>query len=87
MSACLGILVWQDRGVVENCGEKVDGADGDQEEEGGLHQAALADGLTQEDGAAHGEENGRPGAVHQSLVEYQTLTPPEKPQITYPDLV
>ena len=45
----LGVLVREDGGVVEDRGEEVDGGDGDEEEEGCLHQSALADGLAEED--------------------------------------
>ena len=74
----LGVLVRENGGVVEDRGEEVDGGDGDEEEEGGLHQSALADGLAEEDGPSHREENSGPGAVHDCLVEYQTLAPPSQ---------
>ena len=49
----LAVLVGEDGGVVEDGGQEVDSGDGDEEEEGGLHQGALADGLAQEEGSAH----------------------------------
>ena len=45
----LAVFVGEDGGVVEDGGQEVDSGDGDKEEEGGLHQGALADGLTEEE--------------------------------------
>ena len=45
----LCVLVREDGGVVEDGGQEVHGGHGDQQEEGGLHQRALADSLAQEE--------------------------------------
>ena len=59
----LAVLVGEDGGVIEDGGQEVDSGDGDEEEEGGLHQGALADGLALEEGPAHGQEDGGPAST------------------------
>ena len=72
------VLIREDGGIIEDCGEEVDGGDGDQEEEGGLHQRTLADGFTQEEWPPHGQEDGSPGTVDHCLVEDQSLAPSDQ---------
>ena len=71
----LRVLVRKDGGVIEDRGQQVDGGDGDQEEEGCLHQGALADGLTEEYWPSHRQQDGSSGTVNHRLVEYQALAP------------
>lgn len=70
------LVVGQYGSVVEHRGQEVDRGDGDQQEEGGLHQRAFVDRLAVEDGYAQRHEDGGAGTVHHGLVEKQALTPP-----------
>ena len=48
---------------------------GDEEKEGGLHQAALGHGAAGSDAVAEREKDGGAGEIHAALVEQQPVTP------------